>query len=53
MEELIKELKDDIKVAEEKCKPLKHTDTEYSYWNGVRCQAQKTLEDIKKLNKDT
>ena len=48
MEELIKEIESDIKGFEETCKKLKHTDNEYAYWNGCRCQAEVTLKRLKK-----
>ena len=46
MNELSEKLKQDIKEFEDKCKKLSMFSTEYSYWNGCRCQAEVTLKFI-------
>lgn len=48
MEELIKSLEEDVLTAKKELRGLKATDSEYSYWNGVWCQATLTLKRIKK-----
>lgn len=50
MEELLKELQDDIDDATILCSGMGVHDGDYKYWNGVRCQAEKIKKSIKLNN---
>ena len=50
MNDLIKELEETIQEVTKTCKGLSIYSTEYHYWNGVRCQAEVTLNSINKEN---
>ena len=51
LEKLKESTLEDIRVTDDICKALKIGSTDYSYWNGCRCQANVTLNLINSLSK--
>lgn len=49
IDKILAELNQDIDTATNQRKQYKENSPDYRFWNGLRCQARKTKEDVIKI----